>query len=1103
MTRSRLGLAALSMCAGTASSALAADVTWDNASANGLWDTSSLNWGGSAWNNAASDGAIFGATGAGPIDVNSAINLDSMNFLVDGYVLNGTGSLNIVPGFSTQTSGVVNVATGATAKINVGVNSSLGFQKIGAGTLELNAPCNFSGPGVPLTASGNLRADLIIGGTTGPIAAGITRIGSSLVLPSSTRVSVGNGLLDIGNNNVTIAALTFVNQTNSTPWDPVNRVAAAGVIGNGTLRVLGEINTIGVTTGNQSSNTVAANLDLGGGTQIVRAGLISSIGLSNSISFSGVLSNGSLLKTQGFNLAGGFGSIDGMSLHGNNTYTGSTIVNSGTNVVTGTNQSSLVRIAGIAAGPAGGSLTLQGANGSYGAATNVQAFAGGTFIIDNNVALGANGNNSPNIPAAQNNNRLNDAAALELRDGNFAYRGQANATASETIGSLAVLGGHGAVTLTPNGTGTVTLNVANNLSLASRATLSFSAATLGTTSKVFFGGTIPTADATGILPRMATATDFLTYNGTTGLTPLTTYATDFSTPGTNVALTAASTLASSTNINALKRTGTFTTTINAGQTLTIDSGMILNTSGTGTFTGGTLNFGSRPGVFLGGTNTVASAITGTDGLINATSTLTLSGDLSGLSGEITTSNGTTTMSSNTFAGSLRVRAGTLNINTSQTLAGAGGITLGVPENDSNLVGLVPTLNFSGAGANAVINRDLIVDNGAFTAAGVELGFSTVTRLTPLSNTTGSQTLSGNVTLNSPVNLQGGAGTGTGSTNFTGNVSGPATFIIPNGRAKFSGNVSNDGGFLLSGTGFTAQVTFDGTTSGNVPIRLNGGNNSFVAYKSGSLPTGLFTFQNATTSGVPSLVALDNSTINNSIFFSGSGFGSVGAGITATWAGPLSGAGTLAKTGTGTLVLTNGASTHTGQTQVQQGELRINGVLPSAAATVSAGATLSGTGTFAGSVDVAANAFLSPGASIGTLRTGLVNISGALNTEIDLNNGGAAASDLLDVIGSATLNSATLNLSLLNAPGIGSWGIGTYIILANDGADIVNGSFSTISALPAGYSATINYAYSGTDSVGRIGDGNDIAVVVVPAPSGVMTLGTIGIAAAIRRRRIAA
>lgn len=1099
-SRSRFGLAGLALCAGTTHSAFGADAFWDNGSANFQWDATSLNWTGNAWSNAG-DGAVFGPVGVGTINVMGPISVDSLHFTADGYELNGAGSLNIVAGSSTQTSGVVNVATG-TAKINVPVNSSLGFQKIGAGTLELSAPSDFTGPGVPLTLNGKLRADFIIGGTVGSIAAGVTRIMNDSVLPASTRVSIGNGRMDIGANNVTIGELTFVNQTTTTPWDPVNRIAAAGVMGSGTLRVLGEINVIGVTGGNQSSNTVAANLDLGGGTQVVRCGLISSGGLSAAMQFTGVLSNGSLLKTVGVGVSGVQGSIDGMSLHGNNTYTGSTIVNSGTNIITGTNQTSLVRIHGIPAGPAGGSLTLQGANGSVLAAEKVQAFAGGNFAIDNNVSIGASGNNVPNIPAAQNNDRIGDEAALELRDGNFIYRGQSTAAASETIGSFSVLGGHGGVTLTPNGAGgTVTINVANDLSLAPRATLSFSATTLGAASKMFVGGTLPAADATGILPRMANAADFLTYNATTGITPFTGYAADFSAPGTNVALAAASTLATSANINALKRTGTFTTTIAAGQTLTIGSGMILNASGTGTYTGGTIAFGGTAGVFLGGTNVVNSAVTGSDGLINANSTLTFNGDLSGLSGEITTNNGTTTLATNTFAGSLRVRAGTLNINTSQTLPGAGAITLGVSENDSNLVGLVPTLAFNGAGANAVINRDIIIDNGAFTAAGMELSFSTVTKFTPLSNLTGSQTLSGNITLNSPVNLQGGGGGGTGATNLTGNVSGPALFHIPNGRANFSGDVSNDAGFLIGGTGFTAQVSFLGTSSSDAPIRLNGGNNSFVAYKQGAMPGGRFTFQNATTTGLPTLTALENSTIGNEIVFSGSGFGSVGSGITAEWSGQINGAGIFAKSGAGTLVLTNNTSTYSGPVQVQAGELRVNGELPALSGDVFSGATLSGLGSFGGAVNVAAGGLLSPGASIGALRTGALALSGSLVAEVDLNNGGPAAADLLSVFGGVSLSGATLDLRLLNAPVIGSWGIGTFLLVRNDGSDAVSGAFSVVNPLPAGYTASINYAFSGSDSLGRIGDGNDIAVVIVPAPGAGTLLGIAG-AALVRRRRSA-
>ena len=50
----------------------AADVTWNNGSASFLWNLTDLNWSTGAWNNANGDGAIFGATGAGAINVTSA-----------------------------------------------------------------------------------------------------------------------------------------------------------------------------------------------------------------------------------------------------------------------------------------------------------------------------------------------------------------------------------------------------------------------------------------------------------------------------------------------------------------------------------------------------------------------------------------------------------------------------------------------------------------------------------------------------------------------------------------------------------------------------------------------------------------------------------------------------------------------------------------------------------------------------------------------------------------------------------------------------------------------------------------------------------------------
>ena len=108
----------------------------------------------------------------------------------------------------------------------------------------------------------------------------------------------------------------------------------------------GDINVMGQAGGN-SSNAIASNVDLGGGTQVVRISAQGQIAGNSALIFTGNLSNGSLLKTFGTSFNGVMATADGMSLFGNNTYTGSTILNAGNNVIAGTNATSRIEIAGI------------------------------------------------------------------------------------------------------------------------------------------------------------------------------------------------------------------------------------------------------------------------------------------------------------------------------------------------------------------------------------------------------------------------------------------------------------------------------------------------------------------------------------------------------------------------------------------------------------------------------------------------------------------------------------------------------------------------------------------------------------------------------------
>jgi autotransporter-associated beta strand protein/T5SS/PEP-CTERM-associated repeat protein len=204
---------------------------------------------------------------------------------------------------------------------------------------------------------------------------------------------------------------------------------------------------------------------------------------------------------------------------------------------------------------------------------------------------------------------------------------------------------------------------------------------------------------------------------------------------------------------------------------------------------------------------------------------------------------------------------------------------------------------------------------------------------------------------------------------------------------------------------------------------------------------------------------------------------------------ISGVGSLNKTGAGKLILT-GANTYAGPTIVDGGTLLVSNTTGSGTgaggATVNSTATLGGTGTIAGSINVAAGGTLSPGASIGTLATGAVLFQDSTSVlALELNLGATPAADLLSVTGSVTLSNSVLSLSLSNAPDPLSFGAPkTFLILSNDADDPVSGLFGSIAGLPSGYTATADYAYIGTDAVGRTGDGNDIAITIsaVPEPA---------------------
>jgi hypothetical protein len=798
-------------------------------------------------------------------------------------------------------------------------------------------------------------------------------------------VSVGDAIFDIGSNNCTIASLTFVNTAGSsvsgwTPGPGPDGLAGGyynGVIGTGLLHITGDINVLGTNQNTAADNTIQTNFNLGTATQVCRlAGPTTGLELifSGPISGSGNLVDVAGLQDSGLPQTGtSISTAGGMSLVANNTYTGSTLFATGTNLIAGTNATTTVTIANAA------TLELLAANGSLGGAATITISNGGNLSILNSSAYGVSsgGSSNPYSPAANNNDRISDTAAVVLRDGTFNYQSSNTSNSSEIYGTLNASAGANTLTITGYSTGLATLT-AGKLFVGPTATLSISSP-LGAASNQQLFTTAPYTDSTGILPRVvmfgsSSSVDFVTYNSASGLIalPANSYSNNVFAAGTNVysnsssAVSVTSISGQTLPINALKLSGGGTLNLVSGSTLSISSGMILCNSGSSRIqvaTGSaansaTLDFGTtNPGAIILGSGSTGfneyCAVTGTNGLVissASTGAVALAGDLHGLSGALTINSGSVFLeegqSGNIYLpGPINVRTGILRfvslsglpVVESNSPGSLGAITLGEPENASNVtpvsISTPAQLNLAGAPTGSVLTRNLIVSNGGLTNYGNTLYagyYSTFPELN-VNSLTSVQTIAGNVTLNSPLYVYGGgspSGSSTGSFNFNGSISGAGTLALGNGLFNLNGILTGSGpiwvGPAASGSYETAYVNFNGSGSLSTSpvIGFGGGGLSTLSYASAAaLPNAPITIQNANSTGASNgindftIKPLATSSISNTININSDTTFKAPSGVVGTWAGQLNGSSALYVAG-GTLVIpTGGGSTFSGPVYV--------------------------------------------------------------------------------------------------------------------------------------------------------------------------------------------
>ena len=337
-----------------------------------------------------------------------------------------------------------------------------------------------------------------------------------------------------------------------------------------------------------------------------------------------------------------------------------------------------------------------------------------------------------------------------------------------------------------------------------------------------------------------------------------------------------------------------------------------------------------------------------------------------------------------------------------------------------------------------------------------------------------------------VNLDGGTVTtnivqrtaGTGTINFNGGLlkasAGSGTFMtgLTSAFVRSGGAVIDDGGFAIT----IGQALLAPTGNGVASISVTGGAgyvDAPVVTLSGGTGTGATAIANIGTNG-----ALIGITVTNPGTGYGttvptvalSGGGGTGASIpVATLSANTSGGLTKQQAGAGSLTL-SGASTYTGTTNVNVGQLNVTGSLVSPFS-VNGGAFLGGTGTISGMTTLVggASAATRGGINLNNNTVQTLNLSGGLTSGDATNPGvirfdaGGVGTDTADLITSSTVN---LNAGgvLINVTNLGGLLTGHTYTLMSFNNQTGTGAFSvdpasqlgllTVSLLPSATSLKI-------------------------------------------------
>ncbi|MDI1249894.1 MAG: autotransporter-associated beta strand repeat-containing protein [Lacunisphaera sp.] len=855
---------------------------------------------------------------------------------------------------------------------NTNVISGAGtITKTGSGVLNLSATNTHTGDFV--VNAGTLATS---GGAAIGNAATVTINGGSSVWQTGAAETVGNiagdGQIVFSSSNT----LTVGSAANSIFTGTIVDNANTGILtkaGTGTLTLggagantydgatnitVGTLNiqkatALGSTTGNTVVSTGAA-LELEHGTGLtVGAEALTLAG-------TGVASSGALRSVTGANSMSGNITLTGtteIQTESGSSLTLSGGISSGSTqnlVIDGAGNTTLSGVVAATVGTLGkngdGTLTLANAN-LYTGATTLNA---GTTAITNGAALGTTGAGTT----------VGSGATLALSGGITVAENLT--TFGQGVGSLgAVRNTAGNNTLS----GTITLSSETFFGVDSGTTLTSTGAIGGTS------GLAKQGDGTLVLDS-ATANN---YDGTTAI--------------------AAGTL----EVRRSTSLGDFNaTTIASGATLKLNgSGLSLNENLTVTGTGVA---GAGAIQSTGGNNTLSGAInlTGPSSISSTTGTsLTLSGVVGGDFNLIKDGAGDLTLgnAASTYTGTTTVRNGSLTVtqNAPSGSNGALGNAISIVQlGDAGSTGNVSLL--AGGSGGVTVGRQISVNNFG---TGTSIGGS---------NTTGTNTFSGNITLGKEASLTAASG---GTVNVSGVISGTGAIAKTGDGTVLLSGANTYGGATTVSAG-TLQVTHANALGSTAAGTTVSGTGAALALSGGiTLASGESLTLNGT--GVSNTGALTNASGDNTVagtisLASATSIGSQAGSL--TLAGVISGTGTLATAGAGNLTLT-GSNTFTGATTI------------GGTGTV----TLNGSGSLAATTSLTLNS-----SSILSLGAGH-QINDAAN--LTLSGGTLLLNGYQDVLANLTLTASTTSTvnylnesSLLRFTGTGTAGAGSQLTIDN-------------------------------------------------------------------------